>query len=104
MSMSRTRSRRGADAAQVHAWEDQLRRDADELTHSLSPYLLDAALATVHELGRVQPETVIHGDLHAVQNAFWGRRHGFRRARTGPLLTRYTEVLDHLADLLTKRG
>ncbi|MFE9644073.1 aminoglycoside phosphotransferase family protein [Streptomyces sp. NPDC006365] len=47
------------------AWEEQLHRDAEELPHTLPRHVLDAALATVRELGRTQPETVIHGDLHA---------------------------------------
>lgn len=47
------------------AWEEELRRDAVELTHALPDRVLDAAVATVRELGRVQPDTLIHGDLHA---------------------------------------
>jgi streptomycin 6-kinase len=50
---------------QAHAWEEQLRKDADELTHTLSRYDVDTAVATVRELGRVQPDILIHGDLHA---------------------------------------
>lgn len=160
---------------QADAWEEQLRRDAGELTHSLSPRAVDAAVATVRELGRVQPDIVIHGDLHgrnilraerepwlavdpkgyagdpaydggtllkshaltlleaddlgkaahramdvfaeaaevdrervrrwaqfhAVQAAFWGRRHGFRIARGGAQLSMLTEFADGLAELLT---
>ncbi|MFD3484788.1 aminoglycoside phosphotransferase family protein [Streptomyces sp. NPDC058665] len=160
---------------QADAWEEQLRKDARELPHTFSRHLLDAALATVRELGRVQPDILIHGDLHArnilradrepwlavdpkgyvgdpaydagtllksralallaaddlgraahrvldvftetarldrvrvrrwaqlhaVQAAFWGRRHGFRIARGGPGLTRLTGFADHLAELLT---
>ncbi len=47
------------------AWEEQLRKDAAELAHPLSRYVVDAAVATVRELGRVQPDTLVHGDLHA---------------------------------------
>ncbi|MFJ8538662.1 aminoglycoside phosphotransferase family protein [Streptomyces sp. NPDC093591] len=47
------------------AWEEELRRDAEELAHPLPRRVLDAALATVRELGRDRLETVIHGDLHA---------------------------------------
>ncbi|MFJ3306147.1 aminoglycoside phosphotransferase family protein [Streptomyces sp. NPDC086549] len=50
---------------QADAWEEQLRKDAEELTHTLSRYVVDAAVATVRELGRVQPDMLIHGDLHA---------------------------------------
>ncbi|WP_392674397.1 aminoglycoside phosphotransferase family protein [Streptomyces sp. LN785] len=160
------------------AWEAQLRKDAGELTHTLSPHVVDAAVATARELGRVQPDILVHGDLHAgnilratrepwlavdpkgyagdpaydggtllksraptlieaddlrkavhrtldvfaraaeldrertrrwaqfhaVQAAFWGRRHGFRRARGGTQLDRLTEFMDRLAELLTERG
>ena len=163
---------------QADAWEEQLRKDAEELTHALSPYVVDAAVATVRELGRTQPDTLVHGDLHggnilradrepwlavdpkgyagdpaydagtllksraltllqeddlgrallraldvfaeaaqldlectrrwaqfhAVQAAFWGRRHGFRRARSGAGLDRLTEFADRMAELLTRPG
>ncbi|MFJ5294599.1 aminoglycoside phosphotransferase family protein [Streptomyces sp. NPDC088348] len=163
---------------QADAWEGQLREDAAELPHALLRQVLDAAVATVRELGREQPETLIHGDLHtrnilragrepwlavdpkgyvgdpaydggtllksraltlleaddlrkdvhrvldvfaeaaeldrervqrwaqfhAVQASFWGRRHGFRLARSGPRLDRLTEFADRLAELLTERS
>jgi streptomycin 6-kinase len=163
---------------QANAWEEQLRKDAGELTHTLSRYVVDAAVATIRELGRVQPDTVIHGDLHArnilranrepwlavdpkgyagdpaydggtllkaraltlleaddlrkavhrtldvfaeaaelerersqrwaqlhvVQAAFWGRRHGFRIARSGSRLDWLIEFADRLAELLTERS
>ncbi|MCT9077138.1 aminoglycoside phosphotransferase family protein [Streptomyces fulvoviolaceus] len=158
-------------------WEQELRTDAEELTHALPRRVLDAAVATLHELGRVQPDTLVHGDLHAgnilradrepwlavdpkgyvgdpaydggtllksrapalleaddlpkavhrvldvfseaaqldrervrrwsqlhaVQTAFHGRRHGFRIARNGPRLDWLTEFVDRLAELLTER-
>ncbi|MGW1408408.1 aminoglycoside phosphotransferase family protein [Streptomyces sp. NPDC002403] len=160
---------------QAGVWEAELRQDATELTHALSPYVVDAALATARELGRDQPDTLIHGDLHArnilradrepwlavdpkgyagdpaydagtllkswaltlietsdlrkalhrtlqvfaeaaevdrerarrwaqfhaVRAAFWGRRHGFRRARGGPGLDLLTRFADTMAELLT---
>ncbi|MCG7524520.1 aminoglycoside phosphotransferase family protein [Streptomyces sp. OfavH-34-F] len=163
---------------QADAWEEELRKDAAELTHALPRPVLDAALATVRELGRSQPETLVHGDLHgrnilraerepwlavdpkgyvgdpaydagtllksraftlaeaddlhaavhrviavyadaaeldrervrrwaqlhAVQAAFWARRHGFRVARGGPELEWITAFADRLAELLTERG
>jgi streptomycin 6-kinase len=164
---------------QADAWEEQLCRDAAELAHALPRQVLDAAVATVRELGRAQPDTLVHGDLHArnilradrepwlavdpkgyagdpaydggtllksraltlleaeddlhkavqrivdvfteaaeldrervrrwaqfhaVQAAFWGRRHGFRIARTGPRLDWLTEFADRLAELLTERS
>ncbi|MFC8535447.1 aminoglycoside phosphotransferase family protein [Streptomyces sp. NPDC057249] len=162
-------------------WEDELRRDAAELAHALPRAVLDAALATVRELGREQPGTLVHGDLHgrnilragrepwlavdpkgyvgdpaydagalmksrayalavagpgahdlsdavhrivdvfadaaelerervrrwaqlhAVQAAFWARRHGFRVARGGPELEWITALADRLAESLTER-
>jgi streptomycin 6-kinase len=160
------------------AWEEQLRKDAGELTHTMSRYVVDAAVATIRELGRVQPDTVIHGDFHArnilradrepwlavdpkgcagdpaydggtllkaraltlleaddlrkavdrfldvfteaaeldreraqrwaqlhfVQAAFWGRRHGFRIARSGSRLDLLIAFADRLAELLTERS
>ncbi|MEU9244723.1 aminoglycoside phosphotransferase family protein [Streptomyces sp. NPDC048385] len=153
------------------AWAAQLRADAAELPHTLPPRAVDAAVATARELGRTQPDTLVHGDLHArnilradrepwlavdpkgcagdpaydggtllksralnlmradglpktarrlldvfaeaaeldpgrvrrwaqlhaVQAAFWGRRHGFRVARAGPRLDQVTAVADRLA-------
>ncbi|WP_225833484.1 aminoglycoside phosphotransferase family protein [Streptomyces sp. NK08204] len=161
---------------EADAWEEQLRKDAGELTHTMSRRAVDAALATVRELGRAQPDLLVHGDLHArnilradrepwlavdpkgragdpaydagtllmsraftllaaddmrmavhrvldvfagaaeldrvrvwrwaqfhaVRAAFWGRRHGFRRARSGPPLDRLTQFADGLADLLVE--
>lgn len=50
---------------QADSWEEQLRRDKSELVHTAPPYVVDAAVATVRELGRTQPDVLIHGDLHA---------------------------------------
>ncbi|MFE7467555.1 aminoglycoside phosphotransferase family protein [Streptomyces sp. NPDC057499] len=47
------------------AWAIELREDGEELDHALSRRAVDAAVATVRELGRDQPDTLIHGDLHA---------------------------------------
>lgn len=41
--------------------------------------------------------------FHAVEAAFWGRRHGFHVARSGPQLDWLTEFADDLAQLLTER-
>ncbi|WP_328321518.1 aminoglycoside phosphotransferase family protein [Streptomyces sp. NBC_00388] len=160
------------------SWERQLREDSRESVHTLPRRVVDAAIATVRDLGREQPDTLVHGDLHArnilradrepwlavdpkgyagdpaydcgtllksralslleapdlrtavhrtldvfteaaeiererarrwsqlhaVQAAFWGRRHGFRIARSGPRLDRLTEFADHLACLLTEES
>ncbi|WP_328900345.1 aminoglycoside phosphotransferase family protein [Streptomyces sp. NBC_00441] len=163
---------------QAGEWEDGLRRDDAEFAHPLPRPVIDAALATVRELGRAQPDTLVHGDLHgrnilraarepwlavdpkgyvgdpaydagalmksrayalagagedlaraahrivdvfadaaeldrervrrwaqlhAVQAAFWARRHGFRVARGGPELEWVTTFADRLAELLTER-
>ncbi|WP_367826314.1 aminoglycoside phosphotransferase family protein [Streptomyces sp. LMG1-1-1.1] len=50
---------------QADAWEEHLRGNADELPHAVPDRVLQAALATVRELGRSQPDTLLHGDLHA---------------------------------------
>lgn len=50
---------------QANAWESQLRQDAVELPHALSPCAVSAALATVHDLARTQPDILVHGDLNA---------------------------------------
>ncbi len=160
---------------QADAWDEELGKDAGEFPHALPRRVLDAALETVRELGRTQPDTLIHGDLHArnilragrepwlavdpkgyagdpaydggtllksraltlleaddlgravhrvldvfaeaaeldrgavqrwaqfhaVRAAFWGRRHGFRIARSGPRLDWLTEFVDRLAEMLT---
>ncbi|MFI6676328.1 aminoglycoside phosphotransferase family protein [Kribbella sp. NPDC050470] len=152
-------------------WEAELRKDAAELTHPLPDSVLDAAVAVIHELGRGQPDILIHGDFHprnilradrepwlavdpkgyvgdpaydgatflkpralalmesddlmkalqrelevfaeaaeldpervrlwaqlqAVQAALHGRRYGYGRARSGPLLKRLNALADQLA-------
>ncbi|GGR53979.1 aminoglycoside phosphotransferase family protein [Streptomyces roseolus] len=40
--------------------------------------------------------------FHAVEAAFWGRRHGFRVARGGPRLDSLTEFAERLAGFLTE--
>ncbi|RPE44099.1 streptomycin 6-kinase [Streptomyces sp. Ag109_O5-1] len=50
---------------QADAWAAELRKDAVELPHPLPPRAVDAAVATARELGRSQPDTLVHGDLHA---------------------------------------
>ncbi|MFD6415902.1 aminoglycoside phosphotransferase family protein [Streptomyces sp. NPDC060194] len=164
-------------STQAEGWLEQLRHEEAELSHALPPRVVDAAAATVRELGTTQPDTLVHGDfharnilradrepwlavdpkgyvgdpaydggtllkaralafldaddlrtaafraldgfaeaaeldrervrawsqLHAVQASFWARRHGFRVAREGELLTRLTAFTDELAELLTQR-
>ncbi|MFD0256990.1 aminoglycoside phosphotransferase family protein [Kitasatospora indigofera] len=50
---------------QAGAWEDHLCRDAVDLAHTMPQRVVDAALATVRELGHRQPDLLVHGDLHA---------------------------------------
>ncbi|MEQ4207943.1 aminoglycoside phosphotransferase family protein [Actinopolymorpha sp. B9G3] len=45
-------------------WEQTLREDAEELGHPLSHRALGAAVATIQDLCRKQPDTMAHGDLH----------------------------------------
>lgn len=52
-------------ADQAATWEAELRCDDAELAHSLPRRTVDAALATVHELARTQPDLMLHGDFHA---------------------------------------
>lgn len=58
---------------QADAWEEQLRKDAGELAHALPGHFVDAAVATVRDLGRAQPDLLLHGDLHA-HNILRGER------------------------------
>lgn len=48
----------------VADWESEIHTSAAELGHPLPTRVLDAALATLRELGPDQPETLVHGDLH----------------------------------------
>ncbi|MFD3959683.1 MULTISPECIES: aminoglycoside phosphotransferase family protein [Streptomyces] len=50
---------------QASGWERQLRSDAATLPHVLTPYAVAAAIATVRELARDQPDRLVHGDLNA---------------------------------------
>ncbi|WP_330336625.1 aminoglycoside phosphotransferase family protein [Streptomyces sp. NBC_00557] len=47
------------------AWEERLRTDAATLPHRLPRHVVDAAVATVRELGHGRADTLVHGDLHA---------------------------------------
>jgi streptomycin 6-kinase len=59
----RPRTARPRLREQADAREEQLCKDAGELTHALPCQVLDAAVATVRELGPAQPDTLIHGDF-----------------------------------------
>jgi streptomycin 6-kinase len=49
---------------QADDWEQTLCESAGRLRQPLSRRALDAAMATVQDLGRNQPNTMVHGDLH----------------------------------------
>lgn len=51
-------------ADRVDEWDRTLREDTEALGHPLSEQALSAALATIRDLGRRQPDTMVHGDLH----------------------------------------
>ncbi|MFD8573559.1 aminoglycoside phosphotransferase family protein [Streptomyces sp. NPDC059639] len=46
-------------------WEAQLLEDAAELAHPLPSRVVAAAVESVRDLGRAQPDLLVHGDLHA---------------------------------------
>ncbi|GAA2083061.1 aminoglycoside phosphotransferase family protein [Streptomyces albiaxialis] len=46
------------------AWEEELREDAAAFPDAVPRRAREAAVATVRELGRAQPDTLVHGDLH----------------------------------------
>ncbi|WP_202866051.1 aminoglycoside phosphotransferase family protein [Kribbella turkmenica] len=45
-------------------WAAELRKDARELAHPLPDPVVDAAVAVIGELGRDQPDVLVHGDFH----------------------------------------
>ncbi|NEW44114.1 phosphotransferase [Nocardia cyriacigeorgica] len=45
-------------------WIDEITDTAAEFGNPLPPHVLEAALATLRELGPDQPDTLVHGDLH----------------------------------------
>ncbi len=49
----------------VGEWRDELREGAARSPHTMPAYAVDAALATVEDFGRDQPDLMVHGDLHA---------------------------------------
>jgi streptomycin 6-kinase len=73
--------------------------EADDLRKAVHRVLDVFAEAAELDRERVQR----WAQFHAVQAAFWGRRHRFRIARSGPRLDWLTEFADRLAELLTER-
>ncbi|MDT0318454.1 aminoglycoside phosphotransferase family protein [Streptomyces millisiae] len=52
-------------AARAERWAEELRAGSAEFGYPLPGRVVDAAVATVTELGRDRSDTLIHGDLHA---------------------------------------
>ncbi|KAF0845689.1 aminoglycoside phosphotransferase family protein [Nocardia caishijiensis] len=48
----------------VAEWPDEIATTATQMGDPLPGRVIDAALATLRELGPDQPETLVHGDLH----------------------------------------
>jgi streptomycin 6-kinase len=48
----------------TEAWQEELLRDAERTPRPLPRRVVGAAVATVRDLGRDQPDTLLHGDLH----------------------------------------
>lgn len=59
----------------VTDWEHEIRTTAAELGNPLPRAVVDAALATLRELGPDQPETLVHGDLSDSNVLIGGREH-----------------------------
>jgi len=57
----------------VADWEHEIIATAAEFDHPLPRKVLEAALATLGELGPDQPETLVHGDLHDTNVLTGGR-------------------------------
>lgn len=85
--------------------------DAGTLLKALAVTVADAGdlpkrvrlmLDAFAETAEVDRESVQRwAQFHLVQAAFWGRRHGFRIARTGARADGLTEYAEQLAGILT---
>ncbi|WP_202873308.1 aminoglycoside phosphotransferase family protein [Kribbella capetownensis] len=51
-------------ADQADSWDEELRKDAAEFAGALPVAVVDSARAVIDELGRDQPDLVVHGDFH----------------------------------------
>jgi streptomycin 6-kinase len=49
---------------QADGWEEELRKGVADFPDAAPGWVVDAALAVVDDLGRDQPELVLHGDFH----------------------------------------
>jgi streptomycin 6-kinase len=69
--------------------------------HDLSDRAVDRALAVYAEAAEVDRDRArAWAQVHALQGAFWSRRHGIRRARSGDPRDRVVAFADHLATTL----
>ncbi len=63
---------------------------------------LRRAVEVFAEAAELDPERVRRwSQLHAVRAAFWGRRHGFTVARSGPERDQVVQLAEHVAELFT---
>ncbi|MEU4607909.1 aminoglycoside phosphotransferase family protein [Kribbella sp. NPDC023972] len=60
-------------ADQADGWAEELRRGIADFPGALPVAVVDAALAVVDELGRKQPDLLVHGDFHP-RNILRGER------------------------------
>ncbi|MER5782066.1 aminoglycoside phosphotransferase family protein [Streptomyces mobaraensis] len=86
-------------------WAEGLGKDAERLGHPLPSPVLHAALATVRDLVPDQPDTLVHGDLHAA-NVLRGEREPWLaidpKGFVGdPAYDAFTLLRSRAADLLT---
>ncbi|MBC2874746.1 MULTISPECIES: aminoglycoside phosphotransferase family protein [Streptomyces] len=86
-------------------WAEELAADDVRLGHPLPAAVLGAALATVRELVPDQPDTLVHGDLHAA-NVLRGEREPWLaidpKGFVGdPAYDAFTLLRSRAADLLT---
>jgi len=58
---------------QADSWADELHKGAADFPGAVPAPAMDAALAVVDELGRNQPDVLVHGDFHA-RNILRGER------------------------------
>lgn len=84
------------DAGMPIKWRPLRRLPTGELRKTLCRLL--AIFAEAAEIDRERAQR--WAQFHAVRAAFWGRRHGFRLARSGPRLDAVTEYADRLTQLL----
>jgi streptomycin 6-kinase len=104
-------------AVDPKGWAGDPAYDAGTLLKALAPRLiplgdLDEQRKAAHRILDVFAEAAgldrervgRWAQFHVVQACFWGRRHGFLRARGGSELDRVTRLAERLAEVLTPGG